>query len=272
MILSKSNGIVKEVTENLDKFELGIALSKIYDFLWEEFCDWYIEMLKPRLWNEADESRETALWVLKKVLIDMLKLLHPFMPFITEEIFLNLSDEESIMISKWPVYDEAWDMKADEDKVESIKAAVRAIRNIRTSMNVVPSKKLGVHLISKEAEVRDVFEESRVIFMSLAGANELYIEADKANVPDDAVSAVIAGADIYIPFEDLVDVAKEKERLKKEEVKLLAELDRVNNMLGNEKFISKAPASKIEEEKEKLDKYTKMLEQLREQLVALEKR
>ena len=271
-ILSKSNGIVKEVTENLDKYELGIALSKIYDFLWEEFCDWYIEMLKPRLWNEADESRETALWVLKKVLIDMLKLLHPFMPFITEEIFLNLSDEESIMISKWPVYDVALDMKADEDKVESIKAAVRAIRNIRTSMNVVPSKKLGVHLISKEAEVRDVFEESRVIFMSLAGANELYIEADKAKVPDDAVSAVIAGADIYIPFEDLVDVEKEKERLKKEEVKLLAELDRVNNMLGNEKFISKAPASKIEEEKEKLDKYTKMLEQLREQLVALEKR
>ena len=271
-ILSKSNNIVKEVTENLDKYELGIALSKIYDFLWEEFCDWYIEMLKPRLWNEADESRETALWVLKKVLIDMLKLLHPFMPFITEEIFLNLSDEESIMISKWPVYDEALDMKADEDKVESIKAAVRAIRNIRTSMNVVPSKKLGVHLISKEAEVRDVFEESRVIFMSLAGANELYIEADKAKVPDDAVSAVIAGADIYIPFEDLVDVEKEKERLKKEEVKLLAELDRVNNMLGNEKFISKAPASKIEEEKEKLDKYTKMLEQLREQLVALEKR
>ena len=271
-ILSKSNSIVKEVTENLDKYELGIALSKIYDFLWEEFCDWYIEMLKPRLWNEADESRETALWVLKKVLKDMLKLLHPFMPFITEEIFLNLSDEESIMISKWPEYDESLDMRSDEDKVESIKAAVRAIRNIRTSMNVVPSKKLSIHIISKDEAVRNVFEESKVMFMTLAGANELCIGSEKTNIPDDAVSAVIAGADIYIPFEDLVDVEKEKERLKKEEVKLLAELDRVNNMLGNEKFISKAPASKIEEEKEKLDKYTKMLEQLKEQLITLEKR
>ena len=196
------------------------------------------------------------------VLNIILKLLHPFMPFITEEIFLNLSDEESIMISKWPAYEETLDMKADEDKVESIKAAVRAIRNIRTSMNVVPSKKLGVYLISKDTEVSDVFKESRVIFMSLAGVK----------VPEDAGCAVIAGGDIYIPFEDLVDVEKEKERLKKEEVRLLAELDRVNNMLGNEKFISKAPASKIEEEKEKLDKYTKMLKQLREQLIALEKR
>ena len=163
-------------------------------------------------------------------------------------------------------------MRSDEDKVESIKAAVRAIRNIRTSMNVVPSKKLSIHIISKDEAVRNVFEESKVMFMTLAGANELCIGSEKTNIPDDAVSAVIAGADIYIPFEDLVDVEKEKERLKKEEVKLLAELDRVNNMLGNEKFISKAPASKIEEEKEKLDKYTKMLEQLREQLITLEKR
>ena len=271
-ILSKSNDIIKEVTENLDKYELGIALSKIYDFLWEEFCDWYIEILKPRLWNEADESRDMAIWTLKKVLIDQLKLLHPYMPFISEEIFLNLSDEESIMISLWPSFEENLAFKTEEVKVENIKEAVRAIRNIRSSMNVLPSKKVAVHIVTEDKEIADTFEEARVFFSSLSSAGELHIHNDKSAISDDAVSAVIPGADIYLPFEDLVDIAKEIDRLKKEETKLLGELERVNNMLGNEKFVSKAPAAKIEEEKDKLDKYSKMLEQVRAQLSNLESR
>lgn len=271
-ILSKSNDIVKEVSDNLDKYELGIALSKIYDFLWEEFCDWYIEMLKPRLWNETDESRDMAIWTLKKVLIDQLKLLHPYMPFITEEIFLNLSDEESIMISSWPVYEDKFNFKPEENKLENIKEAVRVIRNIRSSMNVVPSKKVAVYIVTEDTGIADTFEEARVFFTSLAAASELHIRKDKSGISDDAVTAVIAGADIYLPFEDLVDVAKEIDRLKKEELKLLGELERVNNMLSNEKFVSKAPVVKIAEEKEKLDKYSKMLEQVRAQLANLEAR
>ncbi len=269
-ILSKCNTLAREVTENLDKFELGIALQKINDFIWEEFCDWYIEMVKPRLYNDADETKAAALWTLKTVLIQSLKLLHPYMPFITEEIFCTLQEEEeSIMISSWPVYREDWNFPVQEDEVERIKEAVRAIRNIRSSMNVPPSKKTQVFVVSDSAQVRDIFERGRVFFASLAGASEVLVQEDKAGIADDAVSAVVHQAVIYMPFADLVDVEKEIERLKKEEERLAKELARVDGMLSNEKFLSRAPEAKIAEEKAKKEKYAQMMDQVKERLAQL---
>ena len=271
-ILSKVNDLAKEVTENMDKYELGIALQKVYDFVWEEFCDWYIEMVKPRLWNDEDRTKAAAIWTLKTVLINSLKLLHPFMPFITEEIFCNLQDEEpSIMISSWPVYKEEWNFAADEHAVEVIKEAVRAIRNVRTSMNVPPSRKAKVFVVTEDADLTDIFENSRVFFSTLASASEVVIQKDKTGIGEDAVPAVIPKAAIYMPFAELVDIEKETERLKKEEERLTKELARVNGMLANEKFVSKAPQAKIDEEKAKLQKYTEMMEQVKTRLAQLGK-
>ncbi|MBQ2404426.1 MAG: valine--tRNA ligase, partial [Lachnospiraceae bacterium] len=197
-ILSKMNSLAKEVTENMDKYELGIAVQKVYDFIWEEFCDWYIEMVKPRLWNDDDTTKAAALWTLKTVLINSLKMMHPFMPFISEEIFCNLQDEEeSIMISSWPMFKEEWNFAADEHAVETIKEAVRAIRNVRTSMNVPPSKKAKVFVVSENEEVRGIFENSKVFFGTLGYASEVLVQADKAGISEDAVSAVVAQASIY---------------------------------------------------------------------------
>lgn len=269
-ILSKVNTLAKDVTENMDKYELGIAVQKVYDFIWEEFCDWYIEMVKPRLYNDEDTTKAAALWTLKTVLADALKLLHPFMPFITEEIFCTLqSEEESIMISKWPEFTEEWDFASDETAVETIKEAVRGIRNVRSGMNVPPSKKAKVYVVSEKQEIRDIFEHGKVFFATLGYASEVEIQADKAGIADDAVSAVIPDAVIYMPFAELVDIEKEIERLKKEEERLTKELARVNGMLGNERFVSKAPAAKIEEEKAKLAKYTDMMAQVKERLAQL---
>ncbi|WP_097006609.1 valine--tRNA ligase [Lacrimispora amygdalina] len=269
-ILSKVNMLAKDVTENLDKYELGIALSKVYDFIWEEFCDWYIEMVKPRLWNDDDTTKNAAVWTLKTVLINSLKLLHPYMPFLTEEIFCNLQDEEeSIMISKWPEFREEYVFEAEELAVETIKEAVRGIRNVRTSMNVPPSKKAKVYVVSENQDVLDIFERSKVFFAALGYAGEVCIQKDKEGIGEDAVSAVIHQAVIYMPFAELVDIEKEIERLKKEEERLEKELFRVRNMLSNEKFVSKAPASKIEEEKAKLEKYAQMMEQVKERLSQL---
>ena len=270
-ILSKVNTLAKDVTENLDKYELGIALSKVYDFIWEEFCDWYIEMVKPRLYSDTDSTKAAALWTLKTVLINSLKMLHPFMPFITEEIFCTLQDEEeSIMISSWPAYTEEWNFAADEKAIETIKEAVRAIRTVRTSMNVPPSRRAKVFVVSDSDEIRGVFEKGKVFFATLAFASEVTVQADKEGIADDAVSAVIPGANIYIPFADLVDIEKEIERLKKEEAKLSKELARSKGMLSNEKFISKAPAAKIEEEKAKYEKYQQMMAQVQERLAHLQ--
>ena len=271
-ILSKVNTLTKDVTENMDKFELGIAVQKVYDFIWEEFCDWYIEMVKPRLYNDADETKAAALWTLKHVLIQSLKLLHPYMPFITEEIFCTLQEEEeSIMISKWPEYQEEWSFEADEFAVEIMKGAVRNIRNLRAEMNVAPSKKAKVFVVSEKEEIRNVFENGRVFFETLAYASEVFVQEDKAGIDEDAVSTVIPDAVIYMPFAELVDIAKELERLEKEEKKLIGEVKRVEGMLSNERFMSKAPQAKIDEEKEKLVKYTSMLEQVRERLAQLKK-
>ena len=269
-ILSKVNDLAVAVTENLDKYELGIAVQKVYDFIWEEFCDWYIEMVKPRLYNDDDTTKAAALWTLKTVLINALKLLHPYMPFITEEIFCNIQDEEeSIMISKWPEYKEEWSFKADEEAVDTIKAAVRAIRNLRTGMNVPPSKKASVYVVSEKSEIRDRFEASKNFFATLGYANAVYVQEDKTGIDANAVSTVIHDAVLYIPLAELVDIDKEIERLKGEVKKFEGEIKRASGMLANPKFVDKAPAAKVEEERAKLAKYTEMKSQVEERLSQL---
>ena len=264
-VLHRLNSLTGEVTENLEKFELGIALQKVYDFIWEEFCDWYIEMVKPRLWNKEDPTREAALWTLREVLSRALKLLHPFMPFITEEVFLSLNEEESIMISAWPECEERFSFPEDAAEVERIKDAVREIRRIRTSMNVAPGQQAEVFVVSEDKAVLDSFRRAEDFFRVLGRASEVKLQQDKTGIQEDAVSAVIPGAMIYIPFADLVDVEKEKERLKREEERLENEIVRADGMLRNEKFLAKAPADKVAAEQEKRKKYEEMLEKVREQ-------
>ena len=270
-ILSKLNNTIKEVTENMDKYELGIAVQKVYDFIWDEFCDWYIEMVKPRLYNSDDAaSHEAALWTLQTVLLNALKLLHPYMPFITEEIFCTMQDEEeSIMISDWPVYKDEWNFEEDEKAIETIKEAVRGIRNVRTQMNVAPSRKALVYVVSDKDDVLDIFRKGKLFFESLAYASESVCQNDKSGIADDAVSVVLADATCYIPFSDLVDISAEIERLSKEQKKLEGELKRSQSMLSNEKFLSKAPAEKIAEEKEKQQKYQQTYDQITERLAQL---
>ena len=270
-ILSKCNTLVKDVTENMENYDLGIAVQKVYDFIWDEFCDWYIEMVKPRLYNSDDaKSQNAALYTLKSVLIDALKLLHPFMPFITEEIFCTLqSEEESIMISRWPEYSEDKNYPKEEKDIEIIKEAVRGIRNIRTEMNVAPSKKATVYVVSEDEGIRRTFEEGKLFFATLSYASEVLVQKDKTGIADDAVSVMIAGAALYIPFAELVDIQAEIERLEKEEKRLAGEIARCEGMLKNEKFISKAPEAKVAEEKEKLAKYTNLAEQVKARLAQL---
>ncbi|HHV11090.1 MAG TPA: valine--tRNA ligase [Clostridiales bacterium] len=271
-ILSKVNSLVKEATENLESYDLGIAVQKIYDFVWEEFCDWYIEMVKPRLYSETDETKAAALWTLKHVLISSLKLLHPYMPFVTEEIFCTLQEmlgrkeADSIMIADWPVFNEKFAYTEEAEAVELIKEAVKGIRNVRTEMNVPPSRKATVIVVSENEKVRSIFTESRVFFATLGYANEVLVQEDKAGISEDAVSTVVPGAVIYIPFADLVDVEKEIERLQKEKERLAGELKRVNGMLANPNFVNKAPEAKLAEERAKLEKYTDMMRQVSERL------
>ena len=270
-IVSKVNTLTREVTENLDKYELGIALQKVYDFIWEEFCDWYIEMVKPRLYNEEDDTKAAAIWTLKHVLIQALKLLHPFMPFISEEIFCNLQEEEeTIMISQWPVYRDDWNFAKEEQSTETIKEAVRAIRGVRSSMNVPPSKKATVYVVSEDAGLLQIFEHSKSFFAALGYAGEVILQENKEGIADDAVSAVIHKAVIYMPFADLVDIEKEIERLRGEEKRLAGELARSRGMLGNEKFVNRAPEAKIAEERAKLEKYEQMMEQVKIRLAQLQ--
>ena len=270
-ILSKFNTLAKDVTDNMDKYELGIAVQKLNDFIWEEFCDWYIEMVKPRLYNDEDNTKAAALWTLKKVLSESLKLLHPFMPFITEEIYCNLTGEESIMLASWPEYRKEYSFAQEEAALELMKEAVRGIRNIRAEMNVSPKKKAKVFVVSEKKEVRDIFEQGRVFFGTLGYASEVCVQADKEGIAGDAVSTVVPDAVIYMPFAELVDIEKEIERLKKEQKKLDGEIKRCEGMLNNERFLSKAPEQKVEEEKEKLSKYRQMLEKVEERLGQLVK-
>ena len=259
-ILSKVNTLANEVTENMDKYDLGIAVQKLYDFAWEEFCDWYIEMVKPRLYNKEDATRHAALWTLKTVMINVLKMLHPYIPFITEEIFMGLQDrEESIMISNWPVYKEEWNFQVEEEEISLIKEAVRSIRNVRSEMNVPPSRKAQVFVVSENEKVLDIFNRGKVFFATLASTSEVVMQKDKEGIDEDAVSAVIPETVLYMPLAELVDFEKEIERLTKEKAKLQSEVDRVVKKLSNEGFVAKAPAKLIEEEKAKQAKYEAML-------------
>ena len=272
-ILSKVNTLAKDVTDNMEKFELGIAVQKIYDFAWTEFCDWYIEVVKPRLFakEEAPESANAAFWTLRTVLIQTLKLLHPYMPFITEEIFCTLQSEEpSIMISTWPQYREEWNAPQDEEIMETVQNVVRGIRNRRAEMNVVNSRKAKVYLVADQ-EVADALSRCRSAYEHMINASEVVIQTDKAGIESDAVSVVTDKVTAYMPLADLVDFEKEIERLTKEKKKLTGELARVNGMLNNERFLSKAPEAKVAEERTKLEKYTAMMEKVEAELAALSK-
>ena len=251
-ILSAMNTVAREITENMEKYELGVAVQKIYDFIWTEFCDWYIEIVKPRLYAKEENpvSANAAFWTLKKVLIDSLKLLHPYMPFITEEIFCTLqSEEESIMISAWPEYQEKWHDPNAEADLEMAKNLIRGIRNIRSEMNVQPSRKAKVYLVADDAEMAKRLEDLRGTYFHLISASDVLVQTDKAGIEENAVSVVIDKAVIYMPISDLVDLEKEKERLTKEKKRLEGELKRVRGMLGNEKLAKyESMMSKVEEE------------------------
>ena len=271
-ILSRVNTLAKDVTENMDKYEMGIAVQKVYDFIWDEFCDWYIEITKVRTYNKENDpvSANAAFWTLKTVLTEALKLLHPFMPFITEEIFCTLHPEEdTIMLAKWPEYKEEWNFPAEEEMVEHCKDLVKGVRNLRTEMDVPPSRKAKIFIVSEDAKIRDIFEANKEVYGNLAGASEIAVQADKAGIEEDAVSVVIPGATLYLPLEDLVDFEKEKERLQKEQARLEKELARSKGMLSNEKFLSKAPEAKVQEEKEKLAGYEQMMAQVKERLAQM---
>ena len=272
-ILSRLNDTVKAVTENMEKFELGIAVQKIYDFMWDEFCDWYIEMVKPRLYKTDDEGSKTAaLWTLQKVLITGLKLLHPYMPFITEEIFTTVqSKEESIMISSWPEEREDFRFPHEEEAIENIKNAVRAVRAVRNERHVAPSRKAKIFVVSDRKEILSMFEENRLFFETLASASETALCEDKSEVPEGALSVILLFAALYLPLADLMDVSAEIARLEKEEKRLQGELKRSAGMLSNEKFLAKAPAAKIEAEKEKQKAYEEQMRGVREELENLRK-
>ena len=271
-ILSKVNTLAKDATENMDKFELGIAVQKVYDFIWDEFCDWYIEIAKVRTYKKDEDpvSANAALWTLKTVLTEALKLLHPYMPFITEEIFCTLqSEEETIMLSKWPEYKEEWNFPAEESAIEHCKDLVKGIRNVRTEMDVPPSRKAKLYITSEDAGLRTVFEENKEVYVNLASTSEIIVQADKNGISEDAVSVVIPGAVLYLPLEDLVDFEKEKERLHKEKDKLTKELARSKGMLSNEKFLNNAKPEKVQEEKDKLAKYEQMMAQVEARLAQM---
>ncbi|MDS1004632.1 valine--tRNA ligase [Clostridium sporogenes] len=268
-ILSKLNTVVKEVTENIEKFELGIASQKIYDFIWGEFCDWYIELVKPVLYGEDEQSKGIAFNVLHKVLETSLQLLHPIMPFITEEIYTHLYTEyESIVISKWPEYDENLKDEKSEKDMEYIIEAIKSIRNVRTEMNVPPSRKAKLMICLTENEAERSFKEGEVYFEKLASASEVSFLENK-ETSDKNVAVVTRGAEIFIPLLELVDIEKEMERLNKEKEKLEKEIDRVEKKLSNEKFVSKAPESVVNEEREKGQKYRAMLKSVLESLESL---
>ena len=271
-ILSKLNTLVKDVTDNMDHFELGIAVQKVYDFIWDEFCDWYVEIAKYRIYHAEEDSQSAncALWVLKTVLGQALKLLHPFMPFITEEIYGALvPEEESLMMSSWPVYREDWEFPYATEVIEHVKAITRGIRNMRAEMNVPNNKRTKVYIISSDSKLLTALEVFKESVKPLMLANDIILHYEKKDVADDAVSIVVPGATVYLPLEDLVDFEQERERLKKEEERLNSEIKRAQGMLANERFTSKAPADKVQAERDKLEKYTKMLEQVKERIDSL---
>ena len=266
-IISRYNSVVKSVTENLDNFELGVALGNLYDFIWDEFCDWYIELVKPRLYGDNNDSKKDAQHTLCYVLSGVLKLLHPFMPFITEEIFCALpTGEETIMTSQWPLYTESLSFPEEEKKMAVICDAIKSVRNIRTEMNVPPSRRASMIIVTED---KALFESGIAFYEKLAGAKDVVVTDNEDSVPEGSVSVIVEGAKIFMPMDELIDTEKERARLEKEKERLQAEIDRVEKKLSNEGFVAKAPAKLIEEEKEKGVKYREMYEKVIESLEKL---
>ena len=267
-ILSKLNTLIAEVKVNMDNYDLGVALDKIYTFIWNEFCDWYIEIVKTRLYNKENATRKTAQYVLNKVLGDSLKLLHPFMPFVTEKIYKELyNNDESIMISTYPEYSKDLEFKDEEQAVEELKEVITGIRNARAKMNVHPSKKSKLIFVTKK--YTDIIKESEEFLKKLGFGEEIEIRENKENIPQNAVSIVSSNLELFIPFEDLVDIKEEIERLEKEKAKVLVEKEKTDKMLSNPGFVAKAPAAKVEEEKVKQAKFNEMIKTIEERIVGL---
>ncbi|MEG2353468.1 MAG: valine--tRNA ligase [Clostridium sp.] len=269
-ILSRMNTVVKEVTDNIEKFETGMASQKLYDFIWTEFCDWYIELVKPVFFSEDKEAKGVAYNVLNTVLTTSLQLLHPIMPYITEEIYSHLDTKyESIVISEWPQYNKELNLPEVEENMNFVIEAIKALRNLRVEMNVPPSRKAKVMIFATEG--KEAFKTGTAYFEKLASASKVQFLNSKEEAPEDTVSVITKGAEIYIPLFDLVDLEKELERLNKEKDKLEKEIDRVEKKLTNERFISKAPESVVEEEKQKGEKYKEMHKSVLERISALNK-
>ena len=269
-IISRANNIVKDVTHNMDKFELGMALQKAYDFTWSEYCDWYIEMVKPRLYGDDVEAKKAALYTLTYVLETILKLLHPFIPFITEEIFDHLPTANGmIIVSEWPEFKEEDNMAKEEAMMDVMMDGIRNVRNVRSEMNVPPSKKAKVIMVPSEDKLEAV-EAGKDYFKTLASASEVEVRADEAGIPEDAVSVVIDGVKIFIPLDELVDFEKELERLNKEKAKLEGEIKRVNGKLSNQGFLAKAPQKLVDEEKAKKEKFEEMMKSVEERLASIQ--
>lgn len=267
-ILSKLNKLIKETTINLNNYDLGVWTQKVYDFIWGEFCDWYIEMVKPRLYDKENKTREAAQYTLNKVLGDSLKLLHPIMPFITEEIYTKLyNNDESIMISSWPKYSEEFNFAKEEKQIEEIKQIIIGIRNIRTNMNVHPAKKSTLIFVTENDE--EMIIDSQEFIKKLGFADKIIVQGNKNNIPQNAMSVLSEELEVYLPFDELVDIEEEKKRLQGEKQKLEAEVERASKMLSNPGFVNKAPENKIKEEKEKLERYKQMLENVEERLSKL---
>ena len=264
-ILSKLNTLIAEVKVNMDNYDLGVALDKIYGFIWNEFCDWYIEIVKPRLYNKENKTRKTAQYILNKVLSDSLKLLHPFMPFVTEKIYKELyNNDESIMIASYPEYDKKLEFKEEETAIEELKEVITGIRNARATMNVHPSKKSKLIFVTKKYE--GIIKESEEFLKKLGFSEDVQVQKAKENIPQNAVNIVSANIEVFIPFEDLVDIKEEIERLEKEKSKILAEKEKTDKMLSNPGFIAKAPAQKVEEEKQKQAKFNEMITSIEERI------
>ena len=264
-ILSKLNTLVKEVTNNIDNFDIGVSTQKIYDFIWNEFCDWYIEICKTRLYDKTSTTRKAAQFTLNKVLQDSLKLLHPVMPFITEEIYTKLyNDDETIMTAEWPKFEEKYAFQKEEQEIEKLKDVIIGIRNIRNNMNVHPSRKSKLIVVTEN--YKNLINESESILNKLGFAESIELKNNKNGIPSNAVSVVTDGIEVFMPFEDLVDLEAEKERLQNEKTKLESEVARATKMLSNPGFVNKAPEAKINEEKAKLVKYQEMLDSVNERL------
>jgi valyl-tRNA synthetase len=268
-ILSKLNTLIRQVTENLDNYELGVASAKVYDFIWDDYCDWYIELTKARLYSEDEESKQVAQQVLVYVLDQFLRLLHPFMPFITEEIWQAIPHSgDFLMVSQWPEYNEGLNFPADEAAMETVMNAIRAVRNRRADLNVPPSRKSSLYVVT---EKQDIFDQGAAYITKLAYANELIVSGQAPAGHEDMVSAVTSDAVMYMPMNELVDIEKELARLAKEIEKAEKNISGLRGKLSNESFVARAPEQVVKAERERLEKAENLLQQLKESEARLKK-